>query len=334
MEIKNDFDKTLEILADMKKSLPLLKKELSKGTGGGGHKYDPRRKGKPQEQNVDYTGRGKHSPIRTGHLVDPNNPTGPVEYDKAIGDFDDPHRNVNRQVQQHDRKRNAPMPERIKPAKKFQTRERSKMASDLGETELSIKQEEGMTAPPTPSTRASAEDRGRLPQKQSGYITPTDKEIKEMKRRGDIEQSLLKLMKAGSAGMTAEEIEELQNKPGIFDDVETIEDRPSVQGLDEPTGRAGRGGGGKEGKRGVRMGFSEEVPDYHQRYPYGHDADAASSPEDHKSKTGEFLPGTPAHPRRPRTGPSVTDKIPQRSAGPLTSFSVEKALLKIMQFGG
>ena len=82
------------------------------------------------------------------------------------------------------------------------------------------------------------------------------------------------------------------------------------------------------------MGFSEEVPDYHQRYPYGHDADAASSPEDHKSKTGEFLPGTPAHPRRPRTGPSVTDKIPQRSAGPLTSFSVEKALLKIMQFGG
>ena len=55
MEIKNDFDKTLDMLADMKKSLPLLKKELSKGTGGGGHKYDPRRKGKPQERGIRYS---------------------------------------------------------------------------------------------------------------------------------------------------------------------------------------------------------------------------------------------------------------------------------------
>ena len=411
MEIKNDFDKTLDMLADMKKSLPLLKKELSKGTGGGGHKYDPRRKGKPQERGIRYS--APPSEVKTGKLVDPNDPTGPVTYDKAIGDFDDPHRNVNRQTQEHDKKRTSPMPDRIPHLSNIKTRQRSKMPRDLGEAELSIKQEEGMTAPPTPSTRESAESRGRLPQKDSGFVTPTDKEIKEMKRRGDIqkqtpyrmsdtelmwknmpsevkaqkrkddqwasnfipgatdtrdvttplgqsgdakwdaqfeqgatdtrsktrplpikavEKSLLKLMKAGSAGMTHEEIQALRNRP-TFEDVETVEDRPSVQGLEEPTGRAGRGGGGREGIRGKRMGYSREVPDYKQRYPYGYDEDAASSPEDHKSKTGEYLPGTPDHPRRPRTGPAETDKIPEQR-GTLTSFSVEKALLKLMQFGG
>lgn len=70
-----------EVFKQLEQTIDTLEKQegLGKGTGGGGALYDPRNKGKkPRERNIDFSGKGKHGPIKTGTLVNPDDPTGPI----------------------------------------------------------------------------------------------------------------------------------------------------------------------------------------------------------------------------------------------------------------